>query len=332
MTPDEARQRFADEHHAFENAATSLREDLESLCRTLHVSATVDARAKAVGSFVKKIYLNKYKRPWQEITDKVGARIVVGTLQDLRKIREALESEAAAELEARDIVDKSEVAAEDRLHYSGIHAQVTVPGAQTSDGSPIEAELQLRTKSQDLWAAVSHKLDYKGAIAPTKQTRRRILRLSVLAEMFDEEVGTAMNELGADPAYVNARYLQVAEAEYLRFVGEPGNDALSLEVIAAIRAALVHGQDADRYADELSEFVHEHVGKLQGIYDRFGSSTEWTQQPAYWLFSQPESTIVFHLIETRPVALADAVRGTDLETVTERLYAAWGRVMPAGSD
>ena len=110
------------------------------------------------------------------------------------------------------------------LHYPGVHAQVTVPGAQTADGKPIEAELQLRTKSQDLWAVVSHKLDYKGAITPAKQTRRRILRLSVLAEMFDQEVGIAMNELAADPAYVNARYLQVAEAEYLRFVGEPGNE------------------------------------------------------------------------------------------------------------
>ena len=332
MTPDEARQRFVDEHQAFLDAANSLRDYLEDLCRALHVPATVNAREKTIGSFVKKIYLNRYTRPWEEITDKVGARVVVGTLRDVRKVRDALQDGTTAEFEARGIVDKSEVAAEDRLHYPGVHAQVTVPSVFTSDGAPIEAELQLRTKSQDLWAVVSHKLDYKGAIAPAKQTRRRILRLSVLAEMFDEEVSTAMNELAADPAYVNALYLQAAEAEYLRFVGEPGNDVLSLEVIEAIRPALASGQDLARYAEELAAFVDRVADKLQDVYDRFGSFTEWAKQPAYWLFMQPESTIVFHLIETRPVALANTVRGTELETVTDRLYAAWGRAMPAASD
>lgn len=332
MTPDEARQRFVDEHQTFKDAAVALRGYLDNLCRTLRVPAAVEAREKSIGSFVKKIYLNKYTRPWEEITDKVGARIIVGTLQDVRKLRDALESDAAAELAARDIVDKSEEAAEDKLHYPGVHAQVTVPGVLTADGHQIEAELQLRTKGQDLWAVVSHKLDYKGAITPTKQTRRRILRLSVLPEMFDEEVGNAMNELAADPAYVNARYLQLAEAEYLRFVGEPGNDLLSLEVIETILPALAHGQDSDGYAHDLTAFVNHHIDKLQDIYTRYGIFTEWAQQPAYWLFSQPESTIVFHLIETRPVALANTVRGTELETVTDRLYAAWGRAMPVGAD
>jgi hypothetical protein len=141
-----------------------------------------------------------------------------------------------------------------------------------------------------------------------------------------------MDELAADPAYVNATYLQLAEAEYLRFVSAPGNDLLSLEVIEMIRPALGHGQDAAGYAQDLSGFVHGNIVKLQDIYGRYGMSTAWAQQPAYWLFSQPESTIVFHLIETRPGALANAVRGTELETITERLYAAWGRAMPARAD
>lgn len=332
MTPDEARQRFVDEHQTFKDAAVALRDYLDNFCRTLRVPASIEAREKGIGSFVKKIYLNNYARPWEEITDKVGARVIVGTLQDVQKVRDALVGGAAAELAARDVVDKSEEAPEDTLHYPGVHAQVTVPGVRTTDGQPIEAELQLRTKGQDLWAVVSHKLYYKGAITPGKRTRRRILRLSVLPEMFDEEVGTAMNELAADPAYVNARYLQLAEAEYLRFVGEPGNDLLSLEVIETLRHALTDGQDSDGYAVELRDFADQYTEKLRDIYARYGLFTEWAQQPAYWLFSQPESIIVFHLIETRPVGLANSVRGTELEIVTDRLYAAWGRAMPAEPD
>ena len=141
-----------------------------------------------------------------------------------------------------------------------------------------------------------------------------------------------MNELAADPAYVNARYLQLAEAEYLRFVGEPGNDLLSLEVIETILPAMAEGQDSDGYAQDLGDFVNHHLDKLQDIYARYGNFTEWAQEPSYWLFSQPESTIVFHLIDTRPVALANTVRGTELHTVIARLYAAWGRAMPAEPD
>lgn len=332
MTPDEARQRFVDEHETFKDAAVALSAYLEDLCRRLRISGIVEAREKGIGSFAKKIYLNDYKRPWEEITDKVGARIIVGNLKDVQTLREALEGGAAADLKAREIVDKSEEAAEDKLHYPGIHAQVTVPGLQTRDGQAIEAELQLRTRGQDLWAVVSHKLDYKGAVTPAKQTRRRILRLSVLTEMFDQEVSTAMDELVADPAYVNARYLQLAEAEYLRFVGEPSNDLLSLEVIGAILPAIGTGQDSDSYGEDLREFVESNADKLQQIYASYGVLTEWAKQPAYWLFSQPESTIVFHLVETRPLALANTVRGTELDTVTDRLFAAWGRAMPAESN
>lgn len=332
MTPDEARQRFVAEHQTFKDAAVALRDYLENLCQTLGVLAVVEAREKGIGSFVKKIYLNKYTRPWEEVTDKVGGRIIVGTLRDLQKVREALEGDAAAELEARDVVDKSEQAAEDKLHYPGIHAQVTVPGVRTTDGQPIEAELQLRTKGQDLWAVVSHKLDYKGAITPAKHTRRRILRLSVLPEMFDEEVSAAMNELAADPAYVSARYLQLAEAHYLRFVGVPGNDLLSLEVIETILPAIAHGRESDAYDRCLADFVIRHHEKLHDIYARYGTFTEWAQESNYWLFSQPESTIVFHLINSRPFALADSVRGTELHTVIARLFAAWGQAMPAEPD
>lgn len=332
MTPDEARQRFADEHQTFHEAAVALRGRLERLCTDLRAQATVEAREKGIGSFVKKIFLNKYTDPWVQITDKVGARIIVGNIHDLIRLRQALEAPLAADLEVRQIVDKADQAPEDSLHYPGIHAQVTVPGIQTSDGEAIEAELQMRTRAQDLWAVVSHKLDYKGTVKPDRATRRRILRLSVFSEMFDQEVGIAMNELAADPAYATARFLQVAEAEYLRFVGEPGNDPLSLEVIEVLRCAIATDQDPDAYSEELREFVDRHEDKLQKVYATYGLFTDWAQEPTYWLFSQPESTIVFHLIETRPVALSSAVRGTELESVTAKLFAAWGRSMPADAD
>jgi putative GTP pyrophosphokinase len=324
VTPDEARQRFRDEWPHFDAAAKALVPLLKRLCAELGIAASIEARPKDVGSFVKKIYLRGYADPWREVTDKVGARVIVASPKELRRLRAAIEEP----LKARKIVDKSDDAREDSLHYPGIHAQIDVPGHSTSDGEPIEAELQLRTRAQDLWCVVSHRLDYKGAVRPAKRTRRRILRLSVLTEMFDQEVETAMNELAADPAYSSARYLHAAEAEYLRFAAEPGNDELSLEVIDLVRHALPDGTDLDAYTAELHDFVAAHAEKIEHIYQQFGLGTEWADQYAYWLFTQPESIMMFHLIETRSLGLAQIVRGTDVESVVANLYAAWGKAMP----
>ncbi|WP_051246378.1 hypothetical protein [Nocardioides halotolerans] len=333
MTPDQARQRFAEEHPRYAEAALAIEALLRAWCTELRVGAVVDAREKGVGSFVKKIFLNDYIDPWREITDKVGARIIVENTRDLERLRAALEQdESARAFAAHEIVDKSEEASEDRLHYPGIHAQIAVPGVTTSDGQPIEAELQLRTRAQDLWAVVSHKLDYKGAVKPARHTRRRILRLSVLTEMFDQEVGTAMKELAADPAYEVARYLQVVEAEYLRFVAEPGNDLLSLEVLEVLLGAPADLPPPEAYGASLREFASLHHDKLQDVYDTYGAHTEWAQEPAYWLFSQPESMMTFHLVESAPMALASVVWGTQIERVVERLYWAWGRAMPGPTD
>jgi len=108
VTPDEARQRFRDEWPHFDAAANALVPRLKRLCAELGIAASIAARPKDVGSFVKKIYLRGYVDPWREITDKVGARVIVASPKELRRLRAAIEEPAAADLGARAVVDKSE--------------------------------------------------------------------------------------------------------------------------------------------------------------------------------------------------------------------------------
>lgn len=298
------------------------------LCADIGITASVEVRAKQVGSLVKKIHTKAYADPWAEITDKVGARIIVHSLAEVERIQAALFSATAEDLECRDLHNRADLADVEELFYPGVHGQVTVPGASTTDGEPIEAELQLRTRAQDVWAIASHKLDYKGAIKPGRVTRRRIRRLSVLIEMFDEEVGQAMNEVAADPAYVSALLLQSAEALYLQFVGEPGEDELSIEVIDVLRPALSVDDSPGQYDEVLKAFVSANEAKLRAIYERYGVYTEFAEQFAYWLFTQPESLIAFQLIDTSPMLLSSAVAGTEIQGVVAHLYAAWGKAMP----
>lgn len=327
MTIHHVHKTYVENYSTLEEAAIDLEARLAELCRAAGVTCRIEARAKTIASFVKKCVGPKaYANPWTQVTDKVGARIITENPEALRKVREALAGELAADLAPHSVEDKSESSDPDALYYPGIHMQVVVPGHTLSTGENLEAELQLRTKAQDLWAATSHKLNYKGVVPLSRQSERRIWRLSVLTEMFDEEVDRVMNELASDPRYLHARYLQIAEAEYLRLVPQPGNDELSLIVLDAIGSAI--DDDPEQYEHTLRVFADHNHDKLEQIYSEFGPQSDWASEFNYWLLSQPESIIAFQLIATRPSVLADIILGTELEGPFRELFSAWGHPLP----
>ena len=96
MTPDEARQRFVDEHQSFKDAAASLREHLDNLCRTLRVPATVEASGEGYRQLCQEDLSQQVHAAMEKRSPiRSGARIIVGTLQDVREASSRpLESEA----------------------------------------------------------------------------------------------------------------------------------------------------------------------------------------------------------------------------------------------
>ncbi|HML51710.1 MAG TPA: RelA/SpoT domain-containing protein [Propionicimonas sp.] len=325
MPNDLARKRYIAEHGHFVAAGRKMEVLLRRLLSRSGVRADIEVRAKTVSSFVKKIHLKNYSDPWGQITDKVGGRIIVKTLDELGLVRGLIESEPDG-IRVLTIEDTHDASEADKLSYSGIHCQVVVPGAVTSQSEPIECEVQLRTKAQDLWSVPSHELIYKGVVEPSKSTRRRVLRLSVLTEMFDEEVRLAMAEIAADPRYESALLLRAAESIYLNFVAEPGEEELSFEVLGIISDALP--QDRRAYPDQLRSFTEVNRAKIETVLSTYGVYSPFAEQYAYWLFSQPESLVAFERIDAAPLALATAVAGTEIASAVHHLYSAWGAVVP----
>lgn len=325
-TNDAARERYIAEYSQLAKAGALVELSLESLLRDVGVRGSVEVRAKTVGSFVKKIHINNYTDPWVQITDKVGGRVIVKTLDDLDRVRAAFETPSPP-FTVLWLEDKSDKADVGTLFYPGIHIQVVVSGSTTSDGEQIECEIQVRTKAQDLWSVPSHELVYKGVIEPSKATTRRVLRLSVLTEMFDEEVRLAMREVAADPRYELASLLRAAEALYLSFVAEPGEDELSLDVLRIVIDSIPTELRA-QYPERLKAFVASHRDKLSELFGMYGVYSDFGSQYAYWLFGQPEALVVLERIQAAPQTLADAVAGSEIEDAVKHLYAAWGVSMP----
>ncbi|GHE08158.1 GTP pyrophosphokinase [Klenkia taihuensis] len=325
---NEARQRYIAEYPNFQQAAGSLKIQLERLVDQERITgARVKVRAKEVSSFVKK--LRKYGDDcWDKTTDKVGAQVVVGTLADVRQIRTALEAGTDG-LEHLHSDEKSPVLSNPQaLTYAGVHVQVRLEDLM-SGGEPIEAEVQLRTQAQDIWANLEHGLVYKPVVAPSLAIQRKIARLSVLVEMFDEEVDAAMGQLSQDARYEPALLLREAERLFLTMVTQSGEPELSLEVLSRLLENWGIS-DWSNYAGDLRSFVTEQNAKLRDVLLEYGEESSYAQEFNYVLFTQPESLILLEMIENRPVTVARAFRGTDLEPAVAALADVWGAPLMLG--
>ncbi len=122
------------------------------------------------------------------ISDLVGLRVVCLHLDDIKEIKELIESNFTE----IDITDKSSLldSTEDKFGYKGLHLDLKLNNGRSalpeySKFKSVTFELQIRTIIQDAWSVLDHKIKYKKSIPI--ELKRRINRLSALFEVADEE-------------------------------------------------------------------------------------------------------------------------------------------------
>lgn len=122
------------------------------------------------------------------IPDLIGIRVIILFRSDLervdgliRKTFQVLSSE-----------DKSEMLDETQFGYQSLHYNIKFPSSwlsipSMSDLGELQVEVQVRTLAQHIWAAASHKLQYKNEASIPPPIRRSINRVSALLETVDLE-------------------------------------------------------------------------------------------------------------------------------------------------
>lgn len=151
----------------------------------------VEERTKSLESFSEKLQRDgkTYKDPLQEMTDLAGLRVIVYYEDDVDRVCRLLETEFKIDSRSS---DKKTLLEPDRFGYLSIHKIISLSDARAklpewSDFSGFLAEIQVRTVLQHAWAAISHALQYKNRKDIPYQFRRKLLRLSGLLELADEE-------------------------------------------------------------------------------------------------------------------------------------------------
>lgn len=156
----------------------------------------VDVRTKTVESLREKIERKNYQDPMSQTTDLIGLRIVAYYLEDVEKIGELISKEFHVHSEYS--VKKALEFSADQFGYRSDHYVVSLddPRNQLPEWigyRDLKAEIQVRTALQHAWAAVDHKLNYKKIDDIPKELRRRLIRLSALFELADEEFSAIRN-------------------------------------------------------------------------------------------------------------------------------------------
>jgi len=152
----------------------------------------IEGRPKTIESFSEKISRagKNYKNPLNEITDLCGLRIIVYYEDDIDKVCALIDKEFNVD-EVKSI-DTRALLNVDQLGYLSVHKIVSLSEerAKLSEWSIYKehiSEIQVRSVLQHAWSVISHSLLYKRESDVPYQIRRKLLRLSGLLELADEE-------------------------------------------------------------------------------------------------------------------------------------------------
>ncbi len=218
------------------------------------VKITPSVRTKDVDSLVNKAFVrkaDKYKDPYDDLTDKVGIRFVVLLSSQLQILKEIIESCSHWRFSLdRDFED--EKAREPRLFdYQSVHYIIRALCDFEHDGQKIlkgtPCEVQLRTLLQHAYAELTHDTIYKSKVRTEPEVHRTIAKSMALMETTDDLFVRARNLLedkslilGQWENRLKERFLEVA-AGYFASNHDEKNSTFILD--ASIELLRKHSPD-----------------------------------------------------------------------------------------
>lgn len=304
-------------------ALKTYKNSLRVVLRPVSGEFYVTGRVKSARSLIRKLRRDPSNpREWASITDKVGLRVICSSKRELRAIDRAICSHPWASYKR-----EKKSGQYNELFYPGIH--ITVDDGESIDhhGEPILCEIQVRTRAQDAWSVVSHKLLYKGVIDPPKRMKRVINRLTVVVEMFDDEVHRMFKRRERLPMYEAAIALELLDDQYEQILGEPTDGAPDLDIMNILLNAYT-AEERERFNELVSEFCSEHANEIREQLKAHQPTSPGYIEARDWLFTQPEIIAILERSRTREALLVHAVERTELAESVRKACSAVGRELP----
>ena len=313
---EDARKRWLEERERWEKFGQEAAKKLKAALRQRGIWAQVSTRAKEMDSLIKKL-INKPDKTYESLGDKVGVRIVIRYVSEIDGVM-SLVAELFA-CSGRE--NKLSELGPDKVGYLSTHVDI-----RSKDGDSLaidftpsiyRAELQVRTMAQHLWADMAHDTFYKNdeTLNPSPPPlKRRVNVLAGVVEVADNEFDRLNREMPATP---EVALLKSLEKHYLTLTSRRSNVELSLKVIRLLYP--LYQSEARQIAVNFRDFFAERADVLSTVY----SDAEADEGRSAFLY-QPESLMIYHLLETKPIATHDRWNTEFPERELERIATTFG--------
>lgn len=172
----------------------------------------------------------------KELSDLIGVRLILLFRADLSSVEQLI-------TQTFDIVSSEDTArrlGEAQFGYQSQHFVLKLPESWLTiptmvDLGELQIEVQVRTLAQHIWAAASHKLQYKHEASVPPPIRRTIHRVSALLETVDLEFDRVLAE--------RKNYLEVGLAE------TTGSEPLNVDILAALLSDVFPAENRTPHED-----------------------------------------------------------------------------------
>jgi putative GTP pyrophosphokinase len=194
---NEVSEEYSKVRNKYDTLGTNLAQALELFLKENDLKVlSVTYRVKDKESFVEKIDRKNYEKPFDDIEDICGIRIICYYQSDVDKIAEII----SKEFEVLENQDKEELLEADQFGYRSTHFIVKIKKewlkAPNYRGlEDLKAEIQIRTVLMHAWAEIEHKLAYKKKSHIPDKFRRKLSRISAKLEEADEQFEELRKEI-----------------------------------------------------------------------------------------------------------------------------------------
>ncbi|HBE6284613.1 TPA: hypothetical protein KMK41_003909 [Escherichia coli] len=214
----------------------------------LSLGVPIESRVKTLSSIINKDNRKPLKiESIVDLDDYVGIRLIMLFKRDVEKVISCLKEHFII-LKQENKLDELD---EDRFGYQSHHYVIQPPEEwlrvpSFSDFKNMKVEVQIRTLSQHIWAAASHKLQYKKEQSVPLPLRRAINRVSALLEVVDFEFERVLSE--------REGYVETSRLDRGTML-----DVELLKMIAASELPPNNKSDDENYDDLLSELIKNKI-------------------------------------------------------------------------
>jgi ppGpp synthetase/RelA/SpoT-type nucleotidyltranferase len=301
-------QRYTEERHFLDEALEKWKATLLDAARSFDASVEVSGRVKSHRSVIGKIYRKPgIGRTWESLGDLVALKAIFPTQRAATDFTEWVQ----ARTEWSPSLDEK-TGAPDQLKYTSMQFDLVDNLIRDSRNAPIKIELQVRTAATDAWYVVDHRLRYKGTVELPDHLKRKLLRLTVLTELFDEEVEAVISHQAALPEYAVARLYERITAETDKLTAGYASTKRPEGLLEVLLTAYT-ADELEVIEDVVTAFLTEHATKLKTVLASHLHGSPDFVESRDWIYYEPESLLIAERSMTRPAMLAERIRGSDFE-------------------